>query len=275
MNNLHRDLAPISAAAWASLEQEARRTFTLHAAGRRIVDVPEAGGGQLAAVGLGHLNPIAAPADGVGAHILGAQPLVALRVPFTVDRRQVDEVELGSQDADWQPVKDAARKLAFAEDRAVFGGYPAAGIGGIAAASPYPALSLPPEVRDYPQAISQAVSTLRLAGVDGAYTLALSADAYTAVNETSDHGHPVLRHIERVLDGEIVWAPAIEGALLVSARGGDFALRLGQDVSIGYLSHDETGIRLYFQETMTFLVYAGEAAVVLSAERPNASRSDG
>ena len=39
MNNLHRELAPISDAAWADLEAEARRTFTEHVAGRRAVDV--------------------------------------------------------------------------------------------------------------------------------------------------------------------------------------------------------------------------------------------
>ena len=39
MNNLHRELAPISDAAWADIEAEARRTFTRHVAARRVVDV--------------------------------------------------------------------------------------------------------------------------------------------------------------------------------------------------------------------------------------------
>ncbi len=65
MNNLHRELAPISAAAWADLEAEARRTFERHVAARRIVDVPDPGGVQLAAVNTGHLDPIDPPAEGV------------------------------------------------------------------------------------------------------------------------------------------------------------------------------------------------------------------
>ena len=123
MNNLHRELAPISAAAWAGLEEEARRTFKRHLAGRRVVDVPEPGGADLAAVTTGHLDPVAAPAEGVIAHLRRSQPMVELRVPFTVDRQQVDDVERGAKDPDWQPVKDAARQIAFAEDRAVFEGY--------------------------------------------------------------------------------------------------------------------------------------------------------
>ncbi len=264
MNNLHRELAPISAAAWAGLEEEARRTFKRHVAGRRVVDVPQPGGPELSAVTTGHLDAVAPPAEGVIAHTRRSQPTVELRVPFTVDRQQVDDVERGAKDADWQPVKDAARQIAFAEDRAVFEGYAAAGIVGIRDSSSNPALSLPDEVRDYPNAISQAVTALRLAGVDGPYTLALSADAYTAVSETSDHGYPVHEHVARVLDGEIIWAPAIDGAFLLSTRGGDFELRIGQDLSIGYLSHDATSIRLYFQESLTFLVYTSEAVVALT-----------
>jgi uncharacterized linocin/CFP29 family protein len=269
MNNLHRELAPISAAAWADLEQEARRTFERHVAGRRIVDVPDPGGLLLAAVGVGHLDAIDPPAEGVVAGLRLSQPVVELRVPFTIDREQVDDVERGVRDADWWPVKEAARQMAFAEDRVVFEGYPAAHIQGIRASSSNRPLTLPAEVRDYPTAISQAVSALRLAGVAGPYALALSASAYTVVSETADYGYPVREHVARVLDGEIIWAPAVDGAFLLSTRGGDFALRIGQDLSIGYLSHDATTVQLYFQETLTFLVYTSEASVAFTApQRP-------
>ena len=126
-------------------------------------------------------------------------------------------------------------------------------------------MTLPAEVRDYPTVVSQAVSALRLVGVAGPYTLALSADAYTGLSETADYGYPIREHIARVVDGEIVWAPGIDGAFLLSTRGGDFELRIGQDLSIGYLSHDATSVRLYFQETLTFLVYTSEASVAFTA----------
>jgi uncharacterized linocin/CFP29 family protein len=115
MNNLHRGLAPISAVAWADLEEEARRSFKRHVAGRRVVDVPQPDGLELSATTTGHLDEVAAPADGVIAHMRRSQPIVELWVPFTVDRQQVDDVERGAKDADWQPVKDAARRIAFAE----------------------------------------------------------------------------------------------------------------------------------------------------------------
>ncbi|BCJ29478.1 family 1 encapsulin nanocompartment shell protein [Actinocatenispora sera] len=264
MNNLHRELAPISDAAWDDLSQEARRTFTRHLAGRRVVDVSGPDGTELAAVGTGRRERIDAP-DGVRAHRRVAQPLVELRVPFTISRDEVDAVERGAKDADWQPVKDAAKRMAFAEDRAIFEGYAAAGIGGIRAGASNPALTLPGEVRDYPDTISRAVSELRLAGVAGPYSLLLSADAYTQVNETSDHGYPIQEHLRRLLDGDIIWAPAISGAFLLSTRGGDFELHLGQDLSIGYTAHDADSIELYFIQSFTFLHYTTEAAVPISS----------
>ena len=268
MNNLHRELAPVTDAAWASIEDEARRTFQRHVAGRRVVDVTGPDGPTLASVGTGHLAEIQPPggdAAGILAWLRGAQQLVQLRVPFTVSRLDVDDVERGAQDSDWQPVKDAARQIAFAEDKAIFDGYPAAGITGVRRSTSNPVLTLPAEAREYPTVISQAVSALRLAGVGGPYSLLLSAAAYTMVSETSDHGYPIREHLAHVVDGEIIWAPAIDGAFVLSGRGGDYELRLGQDLSIGYLSHDSEFVQLYFQESLTFLAYTAEASVVLNA----------
>ncbi|MFI5432933.1 family 1 encapsulin nanocompartment shell protein [Rhodococcus baikonurensis] len=261
MTNLHRDLAPISAAAWAEIEEEASRTFKRHVAGRRVVDVEGPSGDDLAAIPLGHQVPINPLADGVIAHARQSQPIIELRVPFTVSRQAIDDVERGAKDSDWQPVKDAAKQIAFAEDRAIFEGYPAASITGVRASGSNPELKLPIDAKDYPEAISQAITSLRLAGVNGPYSLLLNADAFTAINETSDHGYPIREHLRRVLDGEIIWAPAIDGAFLLSTRGGDYELHLGQDLSIGYLSHDANSVELYFQESMTFLMYTSEAVV--------------
>jgi uncharacterized linocin/CFP29 family protein len=265
MNNLHRELAPVSAAAWAGIEEEARRTFALHAAARKAVDVTGPDGLALAGTGTGHVTSIDPPADGIQALLRAWRPVVELRVPFTLDREEIDSVERGALDPDWQPVKDAARKIAFAEDRAVFDGYAAAQITGVRQASSNPTLTLPGEVRDYPDVISKAVSQLRLAGVKGPYSLLLSADAWTAVSETSDHGYPIREHLARLLDGDIIWAPAIDGALLLTGRGGDYELRLGQDLSIGYLSHDADSVALYFTESFTFAAYTSEASVPITA----------
>src|SRR5262245_53924445 len=264
MNNLHRELAPISDAAWAQIEEETSRTIKRYLAGRRVADVHGPSGSAFSAVGTGHQNAIAAPADGITVQQREAKALVELRVPFELERQMIDDVERGSNDSDWQPAKDAARKIAFAEDRAIFEGYAAAGIVGVRQGTSNPQKPLPADVRKYPEAFSQALSQLRLVGVNGPYSILLSAQAYTELAETSDYGYPVLEHVKRLVKNQIIWAPTIDGALIVTARGGDLDLHIGQDVSISYLSHSDTHVRLYLQETFTFLYLTSESAVALA-----------
>ena len=61
----------------------------------------------------------------------------------------------------------------------------------------------------------------------------------------------------------MVWAPGVDGAVVLSLRGGDFQLVSGQDVSIGYLAHDAERVQLYLEESFTFRVIEPDAAVVL------------
>ncbi|MFC3337252.1 family 1 encapsulin nanocompartment shell protein [Paracandidimonas soli] len=263
MNNLHRKLAPISDAAWEQIEEEASRTLKRYLAARRVVDVADPQGAALAAIGTGHLNDIQAPDDGIRAGQHQVQALVELRVPFELSRRTLDDVERGSDDPDLQPLKDAARKIAYAEDRAVFDGYAAAGIQGMRPGSDNPATTLPSDITRYPAVVAQALSQLRLAGVNGPYILVLGEKAFAAVSGASDDGYPLLKHIRPLLDGDIVWAPGIEGGVLLSTRGGDFSLHLGQDISIGYQSHTDSVVNLYLQESFTFRLLSPEAAVAL------------
>ena len=264
MNNLHRELAPISDAAWAQIEEETSRTLKRYLAGRRVVDVKGPGGPELSAVGTGHLRPIAASREGMVARQRETKALVELRVPFELSRQAIDDVERGANDSDWQPAKDAARQIAFAEDCAIFEGYTAAGIVGIRQGNSNPPMTLPADVRAYPEAIAQGLSRLRLVGVNGPYAVLLGADAYTALAETSDHGYPVLEHVKRLVNDKIIWAPAVDGAFVLTSRGGDFSLHIGQDISIGYLNHTDTAVRLYLQETLTFLLLTAEAAIALT-----------
>ena len=185
--------------------------------------------------------------------------------PGSIATVEIDSVERGSQDADWEPLKEAAQRIAYAEDRAILDGYSAAGIRGIRPSSSNTVVPVPQDAVDVPEAISSALSQLRLAGVEGPYSVLLGAELYTLVSETSDHGVPILDHLNRLVDGEIIWAPAIDGAFVLSTRGGDFDLQLGTDVCIGYLSHNADTVQLYLQETLPFLCYTAEASVALSA----------
>src|SRR5271155_4316097 len=111
MNNLHRELAPISDAAWSQIEEETSRTLKRYLAGRRVVDVQGPGGVALSAIGTGHLRNVQAPGDGILARRGEENPFVGRRVPFDLDGQQIDGGGRGAPASDWQPAKDAAKLL--------------------------------------------------------------------------------------------------------------------------------------------------------------------
>lgn len=264
MNNLYRELAPISDEAWEQIEEEASRTLKRYLGARRMVDVHGPKGYDFSAVGTGHTTGTPSFCEGLEVLRRDVKPLIELRVPFQLTRRAIDDVERGSNDSDWQPLKDAAKTIAFAEDHAVFEGYGDAAIQGLLHTSSNPTMSLPGNLDDYPETIAAAVNQLRLAGVNGPYALLLGEEPYTALTGGSEDGYPLLKHIQRLVDKEIAWSPAIKGGVVATTRGGDFDLYLGQDVSIGYLSHSADSVTLYLQETLTYLTQTTEAAVVLT-----------
>ena len=266
MDDLHRELAPVSDAAWTEIEDEARRTVKLALAGRKVVDFDGPRGWDCASVSLGRTEALAqAPAGGIEARLRRVQPLVELRAPFTLRRDELESVARGGRDPDLKPVTDAARTIAAAEDHAIFHGYPAGGIKGIAEGAAHATLALSDDYERYPKVVAEALSHLRHAGVAGPYAIALGPRCYKGLTETTTAGGMrVFDHVRNLLDGPVVWAPAVNGAVIASMRGGDFVLTVGQDLSIGYLGHDADTVTLYLQESMTFRVLSGEAAVPLS-----------
>lgn len=266
MNHLLRELAPVTDAAWTEIEAEARRALTNFLTARKVVDFTGPDGWERSALGLGRVtDPQEGPAEGVESRLRLVQPLTELRTPFTVSREEIAAVERGAPDADWDPVIDAARRAALAEDRLVFEGFPGAGVRGIVETSPHDPITIDEDYAHYPNHVAKAVETLKRAGVTGPYAIALGPRCYSGVIETTQHGgYPVLEHLRLILEGPVIWAPAVEGAVVLSQRGGDFELLVGQDLSIGYLDHDAATVRLYLEESLTFRAAGPEAAIALT-----------
>ncbi len=145
----------------------------------------------------------------------------------------------------------------------MFHGYPAAGIRGICEARADAAVQLSDDTESYPVMVANALTRLRDEGVLGPYAVALSERCYANLTEATQVGYPVLEHVQRLIDGPLVWAPGLEGAVVLSMRGEDFELTVGQDFSIGYLDHDAERVRLYIEESFTFWLQSPQAAVPL------------
>jgi uncharacterized linocin/CFP29 family protein len=265
-NHLFRDRAPITEVGWGEIEMEARRTLRAILAARRVVDFKGPLGWDASDVELGRADPIAAPgrSSGVQARLRRIQPLVELRIPFDVSREELDAIDRGARDPDLDSVIAAAREIAIAEDRAVFHGYQAAQITGICQKRASSAVPLGSSHADYPGVVATALTKLRDEGIEGPFSVVLNEQLYKDLTSRTDGGYPIISHVQRLVDGDIVWAAGLDGGLVLSRRGGDFELSVGQDFSIGYLEHDLERVRLYIEESFTFLILTEQAAVPLS-----------
>jgi uncharacterized linocin/CFP29 family protein len=265
MNLLKRELAPITTDAWKQIDDEALRVLKLHLAGRKLVDFSGPHGWKLGGVNTGRLNHIErGPVEKVGHAIRDVRPLVELRSPFMLAILELDCAARGASDLDLDAVIAAAERVARAEDSAIFHGFKAGNISGIIGSSPHPPIIVESSL-EWPRAVSSAKEVLRLAGVNGPYALALGVEAYNELIADGDDGYPLRHRIEEgLVDGSLVWAPALkQGAVLLSMRGGDFELTVGQDMSIGYAAHDRTEVELYMTESFTFRVLEEKAAILL------------
>lgn len=267
MNDLKRELAPITEDAWTEIEAEAEHTLKTYLAGRKLVDFRGPLGWDYSAVNMGRYHKEKKqPEKGVEARTRIVQPLVELRVSFELAINELDSINRGLDNPVLDPVREAAQKIALAEDKIVFYGYTIAEFNGICNAGVHEPIIFDNDFKSYPVIIAEAVEVLRETGVTGPYAIALSPEHYKGISSTVESGYPIINHIRRLIDGPIVWAPAINGAVVLSMRGGDFELVVGRDLSIGYLSHNQSKVELYLEESITFRLLEPEAVIKIGSK---------
>jgi uncharacterized linocin/CFP29 family protein len=261
-----RELAPISDDAWTQIDAEATRSLKHYLAARRLVDFTGPIGWECSSVDLGRIEHLSqSPSGAVEAARRSVLPLVEFRAAFSLARSELAAAERGATDLDLTPVIAASRAAALAEDAAIFHGYTAGGIAGIASSSPHEPIPISEEYAHYPEHVAKAAAVLRAADIAGPYAIAMGARCYTGVIETTERGgYPVFEHLREILGGPIVWAPAVDGAVVLSQRGGDFALTVGEDYSIGYFASDISTVELYVEESLAFQINTPEAGIHLA-----------
>lgn len=262
MNMLMKSLAPLPDAAWREIEADAREALTEHMVARRVVDFDGPHSLRLGAVNMGAIQRVEI-GEGVAGGLREVQPVLEVRVPFTLMRSSIDDAARGAPDFDTAPAVQAARRLAEIEDRAVFHGLEPARIKGLGQVSPHPVLSLGTDPLNFADVITRAMLTLDDAAIAGPYALLLGSTPYRRLAGITS-SYPPLQHIAKLLGCPVLHSPVLDGGLLLSLRGGDFVLSVGQDATIGYTRHDAERVELFFIESFTFLAVSPEAVVRLA-----------
>jgi uncharacterized linocin/CFP29 family protein len=262
---LRRQHSPLAKESWRLIDEQAREVLRGNLSARKFVDVSGPHGWAHAAVNVGRLDPGRVDAGGgVFYGIRKVLPLVEVRVPFVLDLWQLDDAVRGALDPDLNPLIEAANKLAAFEERAIYNGFAAAGIVGMAQASTHEPLALGRE-SGWAEAISRGVVMLKAAGEPPPHVLIAGPQVFAALDRTVGQ-YPLRKQIEQIIGGEIVLAPYAGGGFLLPAQSeGDFELSLGQDIAVGFDHQETQKIRLFMTESFTFRVIEPQAVVTLRA----------
>lgn len=268
-DQFRRSMAPLTAAAWAEVDETAMQVLSQHLTARNLVDFDGPHGSACAAVNLGKIEISKADAPaGVSWGLRQVQPLIEAREPLTLDQLELDNISRGSADPDLGALEEAAEKFALFEETVIYQGFKAGKIEGLLPASAHKSISLPGKADGYPAVVADAVRAVESAGVSGPYALVLGPKAYFDLMQAGSGGYPPRRIVRELLaGGEILWSQAVEGGVLLSTRGGDFAMTVGDDVTIGYADHDKDRVELYLHESFTFRVLEPAAVIGLKPSK--------
>lgn len=263
MDILRRELAPISAAAWEEIDTTAKRVLEANLSGRKFIDVAGPYGIDRAVATTGRLTPGKATKQGklvYGIHEV--QPLLETRVPFTLSLKELDAVSRGAQDIDLDPLTDACLEIAAFEEKAIYQGFSDGNIKGLQDIAKKQNVPAKLEKDAFVDALAEAQIQMRKEGVKGSANLVVSAPVWKFLRHSAPGG-TLLDLVKKQIDGEVIYSGTVQDALLISARGGDLELTLGQDLAIGYTSHTADEVNLFMVESFTFRIFAPEAVMGL------------
>lgn len=264
MNILKKSLAPITDKAWGEITEQLEEILKTYLTGRKFVDIDGPNGLEFGSVSTGRLvTPDDQTNNGVNYGIREVLPLVEIRKPFELDLWELDNIERGAKDADLEPLEKAAKEVALFEEKAIYEGFEPASIKGLKTSSEKAPVTVPSDVNDFIKEIGNQSVYLKENAVEGPYTLVISAKDWLSLVELSE-GYPIQKQIQEILGGKVIINHSNENTFLVSERGGDYELVLGQDITLGYDSHDTKNVKLYLTASFTFRVLSPEAVVVFN-----------
>lgn len=263
MDILRRSASLLTPEAWEELDDQAKKVLVANLSARRFVDIEGPKGWVYSAHPTGRLGiDTASRGQSVQYGVNKVLPLVETRATFELDIWELDNISRGAKDPDLSALEKAAKDIALFEEKAIYKGLASAGIDGLATAAAENTVKLESEDPDgIVNALSAAVFALRENAVEGPYAFVASPKLWKAIYSATP-GYPTSKHVANLV-GKVILSTQDE-SYVVSLRGGDFELVLGQDLSLGFEERNGGKVRLFFAESFTFRVVNPEAVVALA-----------
>lgn len=270
MDILKRELAPIPAEAWTEIDAQSTRSLKAILSARKVVDVTGPMGTDFPGVPEGRLDyPAGRSADSFTFGIHKVHHLVETRIPFELDVEEMDNVVRGARDVDLANLEKAARDIALFEESVVYHGLAEANIKGLRMCTGDDCMTIGPQPEAQLEAIAEGITRFASHSVEGPYAFVVGPKLWSLMSAHLQ-GYPVKMQAENILGGPVILSPFLSGefedeAYMLSTRGGDLELIIGQDLAVGYESHSSSKVRLYFTESFTFRILEPAAVIHYNA----------
>jgi uncharacterized linocin/CFP29 family protein len=270
MDILKRDLAPIPAEAWTEIDGQATRSLTALLSARKVVDVTGPMGTDFPGVPEGRLDYLKKqPKGDLSFGIHKVHHLVEARVGFELDISEMDNVVRGAKDVDLSHLEEAARQIALFEEGVVYHGLSEANIKGLKVCTGGECLTMGSKPEQLLEAVAEGVTTFTERSIEWPYSIVVGPKLWSRMS-AHVQGYPVKMQAENILGGSVVLSPYLSGkfkdeAYMISMRGGDLELIIGQDLAVGYETHTPEKVKLYFTESLTFRTLEPAAVIHYTA----------
>ncbi len=248
---LYRDLAPITRAAWEEIDERAAEVLKSYLSARKVVSVNGPKGLDYNVVSEGRLSNIETDGE-VSYGLYQVLPLTESRVEFEMDRWELDNIQRGAKDVDYEPLENAMKQLALFEEEAIYNGLKNSNIKALRDYS-QEEIAFGKEATEIMEAITRGIIQLRKSYEQGPFTLVVNEEVYTRIL-SKETAYPLDERIKDLIGGTIVINHVIDGAYLLPYDHDDLELTIGNDFSIGYQSSSNEKVRFFATESFTFRV---------------------
>lgn len=249
---LYRDLAPVPKEAWDEIDERAKEVLKSYLSARKVVNVNGPKGLDYNVITEGRLTNVEED-NNVCYAPYKVQPLIESRIEFEMNRWELDNVQRGAKDVDYEPLEKAAEEIAKFEDNAIYNGLANGMIQGLRNSMEFKAIPFGKSANKIMESITEGIIKLRKAYAHGSFTLIVGEEAYKRII-SEETAYPLDERIEALIQGKIIFSHSVDGAYLLPYDHEDLELTIGRDFSIGYQSHTNEKVRFFITESFTFRV---------------------
>lgn len=256
MNNLNKNMAPISDKAWEVLNERTKEILLKVISARKFMSIKDVGDSK--GVFTGKIN--IKKENDIEYGIYDVLPLIETRFNFTLNRWELDNLDRGDKNIDLDNLDKAVFEAGKFEENLIYNGLD--NIKGLIDSCNNPPMKIGDNPKEILTNISKAIIVLKDKYSSDNLDLVVNYDTWVKLNSTESH-IPLVKRIKELINGDIIISKFIPKTILIPHKNENFEISVGNDFSIGYQNHTSREVTLFITESLVFRILDKDLFVIL------------